>query len=188
MDSEPAGRTVAVFGSSEPVEGSPLYAHAREIGRRLGAAGWCVATGGYGGVMEAASRGAVEAGGTTLGVTCALFSHRSPNAWVRRRIHTDDLFERTRRLIEPAEAFVVLDGRAGTLAELAFVWALKRAGCLVGCPVIACSDVWSDLAGPFRRGGVLQSSLDRDLHFAGTPDAVLRILERVAIRPGGATE
>ena len=54
-------RTVAVFGSSEPVEGELLYAVARDVGRELALAGYAVATGGYGGVMEAASRGAREA-------------------------------------------------------------------------------------------------------------------------------
>ena len=60
--------TIAVFGSSEPSDGDPLYERAQRLGHRLAKAGFGVITGGYGGVMEAASRGAYEAGGKSIGV------------------------------------------------------------------------------------------------------------------------
>ena len=138
-----ARRAVAVFGSSEPGEDDPLYACARELGRRLARAGFDVVTGGYGGVMEAASRGAREGGGRTIGVLCAWFAHRDGNAYLDETVDTSDLFDRTRGLVEGADAFVVLDGKAGTLAELAFLWALHRCGRLADRPVVLLGDAWT---------------------------------------------
>ncbi len=76
-------RPIAVFGSSEPLEGEPLYEQARRVGALLAAAGYRVVTGGYGGVMEGASRGAIERGGEAIGVVCgAVFPARSPNRYL----------------------------------------------------------------------------------------------------------
>ncbi|MEJ5198439.1 MAG: DNA-binding protein, partial [Anaerolineae bacterium] len=66
-------RTIAVFGSSRREEESALYREAYELGRVLAGAGYAVLTGGYNGSMAAVSRGAAEAGGRVIGVTCAIF-------------------------------------------------------------------------------------------------------------------
>ena len=138
-------RTIAVFGSSEPVEGDPLYALARETGSRLAAAGYDVLSGGYGGVMEGASRGAFEAGGRTRGVTCGIFAGRRPNPYLTERHETEDLFERTEALVEGADGYVVLHGKSGTLAELTWLWALHRAGSLERRPVVLLGAWWGSL-------------------------------------------
>jgi hypothetical protein len=64
-------KIVTVFGSSAPQPLSPAYRDAYELGRGIAAAGWILCNGGYGGTMEAAAKGAVEAGGHTIGVTCS---------------------------------------------------------------------------------------------------------------------
>lgn len=135
-------RAVAVFGSSEPAEGDPIYEAAREVGARLARCGYVVVTGGYGGVMEGASRGAREAGGETVGVTCSIFAGRAPNRWLATIEETADLHERQKRLVERAEAFVVLPGKSGTLAELTLVWALHRARRLDDAPVVLLGAGW----------------------------------------------
>ena len=66
-------KTIAIFGSSRRDEDSPLWAEAYELGRNLATAGYTVLSGGYGGSMAAASRGAAEAHGQVVGVTCAIF-------------------------------------------------------------------------------------------------------------------
>ncbi len=147
--------TVAVFGSSEPGPDDPLYARARELGRRLARAGFDVLTGGYGGVMEGASRGAHEGGGRTTGVLCAWFDHRDGNPYLDRRVETADLFDRTRVLVEQADAFVILDGKAGTLAELAFLWALDRCGRLANRPVVLLGDAWTTVVDLLSARGLL---------------------------------
>jgi len=77
---------ITVFGGSQPTEGSSAYAEARELGKALADNGWTVITGGYTGTMEAVSRGAADAGGHVVGVTCAEVerSHnRTTNRWVK---------------------------------------------------------------------------------------------------------
>ncbi len=150
-------KTIAVFGASEPRPGEPLYETARAIGRLLARAGFRVATGGYGGVMEGASRGATEGGGSPLGVVCAAFRDRAPNPYLAEVVDTPDLFARTRRLIDAAHGYVVLEGKSGTLAELALLWALHRAGSLPRRPVILLGDAWRLLLRHLVRAGMLES-------------------------------
>ena len=91
-------RVVSVFGSSYPREGSQAYGEARLVGRLLAEAGLVVCNGGYGGVMEAVSRGAKEADGEVWGVTLDLFGgKRSCNSWLDREIPTDDFPARFER-------------------------------------------------------------------------------------------
>jgi len=109
---------VGVFGSSLAAAESPEYEMAREIGRRLARGGAAVVCGGYGGAMEAASRGAAEAGGESIGVV--LVGRGAPNAWVTRTIAASDLSDRLRRLRDLADAWIFLPRGLGTLLEL--VW------------------------------------------------------------------
>ncbi|MFQ5877752.1 MAG: LOG family protein [Acidobacteriota bacterium] len=147
---------IAVFGGSEPPPGSPEYRRALDIGRLLAGAGFTVINGGYGGVMEASARGAREAGGTSIGVTARAFPRRgAANPYIDREIRADDLFDRTRRLVETASAFIVLPGRSGTLSELAFLWALLRAGLLGPKPIVLVGTVWRDLLHQLARLRIL---------------------------------
>jgi uncharacterized protein (TIGR00730 family) len=181
---------IAVFGSSEPGPGDPRYERARALGRALARAGYGVVTGGYGGVMEAASRGAREAGGTATGVVCGdLFSGRVPNPWLTESVSTPDLFERTRELVRRARGFVVLGGKAGTLAELAFLWALNRAGCLADRPVILLTgpsgEPWNALMTCLEHSDLLDPSELAATEIVASPGAaVRRLVERIA--PGSA--
>ncbi len=122
--------TVCVFGANDPADGSSDYESAREVGRILAEMGYRVANGGYGGTMEASARGAKEAGGATLGVTCSLWKS-SPNSYVDEVIRTHSLNERIQTLIDLGSGgYVVLPGATGTLAELAWVWELACKGFL----------------------------------------------------------
>ncbi len=137
------GPAIAVFGSSEPYETDPLYACARDVGRLLAEHGYTVVTGGYGGVMEAASRGAAEAGGRALGITVRAWSTRGgPNRYLTHHREEEGLFERTRELIERSAGYIILAGKAGTLAELTFLWALHRAQILGNRPIVLLGDFW----------------------------------------------
>lgn len=121
-------KTVTVFGSSLPHEGSPAYIEAQRLGRLLAEAGYAVCNGGYGGLMEASARGAREAGGHTIGITCAVWSHAA-NPFIVEQVHTQSFPERLMTLIQRGDAYAVLPGGTGTLAELALVWEMmnKRA-------------------------------------------------------------
>lgn len=139
---------VAVFGSSAGRPGEPAYEAARECGRLLAQAGYTVATGGYGGTMEAASRGAADAGGRVIGVTApAAFPGRpGANPWVQVEIPTATLTERIHVMLTGSAACVALDGSIGTLTELVMAWNLAFVAGLGGIPpqpVIAVGPNWA---------------------------------------------
>ncbi len=167
---------IAVFGSSEPLPGAPLYEQALRLGRLLAEAGHPVVTGGYGGVMEAASRGAREAGGQTIGETCEIFRDRKPNGYVDREIATADLHARTQRLIELSAGFVILSGKAGTLSELALLWALQRAGCLAERRVVLLGDPWRELLRFLAERDLLEPAQLSVTRVAETPEQAVREL------------
>ena len=115
---------ISVFGSSSITSDQPAYQEARQLGRILAEAGARVATGGYGGVMEAVSEGAEAGGGEVIGVTAPnLFPHRAgPNPFVRTEIPAHDIYERDRYLLESASATITLPGSIGTIVEFAEAW------------------------------------------------------------------
>jgi uncharacterized protein (TIGR00730 family) len=172
---------VAVFGSSEPLPGEGLYEDARRLGALLASLGMTVVTGGYGGVMEAASRGAAEAGGAALGVVCDGWSERgrTPNAWLTERIGTPDLHARTQALIERASAYVVLPGKSGTLAELALLWALHRAGALDGRPILLLGEVWVPLLRHLAAWNMLEPAQLEATRVVRTPEEAADWLSRL---------
>lgn len=150
---------VAVFGSSAAAQDSPEYRDALEVGRLLAVAGLRVINGGYGGVMEASARGAREAGGSATGVTMRPFKRRGPaNPFIDTEFQEADLFARTRRLIDSAAAFIILPGKSGTLAELAFLWALRRADLLGGRPIVLLGEVWHELFRELARLRILETA------------------------------
>lgn len=112
------GATVTIFGSSRPLPGSEEYRIAQETGAMLASGGFTICNGGYGGTMEAAARGAHEAGGHTVGVTAGIFDRRA-NKWIKEVVSTNTLVERLLKLIELGDAYVLLRGGTGTLLELA---------------------------------------------------------------------
>ena len=161
----PTDRTIiSVFGASRTEPGSAAYDDGVECGRLLAEAGFPVATGGYRGIMEAVCRGAVEAGGPTVGVTVpTVFPQRSgPNRWVEHEIPADDLVHRIGLLTSLAGGFVALPGSLGTLAELVMAWNLAYVAPFANAsfgPVAAVGDVWKqmvpDLADQFDTNGDL---------------------------------
>ncbi len=118
-------RTVTVFGSSLPVGGSAIYSDALRLGKLLAEAGFAVCNGGYGGLMEASARGAYEAGGHTIGVTCSIWES-SANPWIREEVRTHSFEQRLMALIARGDAYITLPGGTGTLAELALVWEMMN--------------------------------------------------------------
>jgi hypothetical protein len=130
-----------------------------------------VVNGGYGGVMEAASRGAREAGGRAVGVTTDAFASRGAgNRFLSEEVREPDLFARTRTLVRLSAGFVVLPGGAGTLAELAFLWALERAGHLGPRPVVLLGREWPGLMQALLERGILAGAQQEVTRFADSPE------------------
>lgn len=117
-----------MYGSSAIQQDSPSADQAYRLGRLLAESGFIVCNGGYMGVMEACSRGAQDAGGEVIGVTCRIFTNRTPNPYLTKEIKSEDLPERITTLMRLADAYVVLDGSIGTLAELFLAWNIVAMG------------------------------------------------------------
>ncbi len=115
-------RRVTVFGSSSPLPGEPEYTRAYRVGQIVARHGLELVNGGYTGTMEAAARGAREAGGKAIGVTVRTFTYAPPNAWLTRVIEAPDLFRRLSVLMALGDLYVVLPGGTGTLVEFGLAW------------------------------------------------------------------
>jgi uncharacterized protein (TIGR00730 family) len=143
---------VTVFGSSQPPPVSPAYQTAYDLGRAIARAGWTLCNGGYGGTMEAGARGAVEAGGHTIGVTCQVFGRAGANEFIRQEVPTFDLLTRLNTLVRLGHAYVVLPGGTGTLLEFALVWELFNKRLLHRqAPIIVLGDHWAPVIAAVRR-------------------------------------
>ncbi|HXF84593.1 MAG TPA: LOG family protein [Anaerolineales bacterium] len=139
---------ITIFGGSQPKEGDAAYAEAMELGRLLAERGHTVLTGGYIGVMEAVSRGAHEAGGHVIGVTCEEIERWRPvgaNRWVKEERKKKTLLERLQALIEGGDAAIALPGGPGTLTEIALTWNLMIIGTLHRRPLILIGDGWQSV-------------------------------------------
>jgi uncharacterized protein (TIGR00725 family) len=110
-------KVVTLFGSSMIRPGDTDNEKAESLGRTLARAGYAICNGGYMGSMEASAQGAKEAGGEVIGVTCDLFSSRTACPYLTEEQRQPGLLERIGRLIELGDAYIVLGGGIGTLAE-----------------------------------------------------------------------
>jgi uncharacterized protein (TIGR00730 family) len=118
-------KTVTIFCSSLPRQGTAAYTEAERLGHLLAESGLAICNGGYAGLMEATARGASAAGGHTIGVTCAVWPF-PPNRWVLEEVRKNSFPERLMTLIERGDGYVVLPGGTGTLAELALTWEMMN--------------------------------------------------------------
>ncbi len=164
---------ITIFGTARAGPGDEAYELAEQTGRLLAEAGLSIANGGYGGTMLAAAKGASEAGGEVIGVTCSAFKSIA-NKYVSREIVTASLDERLDTLIRLGRAYVVLPGGTGTLLELAKVWELKNKG-------LAGADRAIILVGGYWNGLVELVAIDdadsrRCVEFAAGPEQVKDIL------------
>ena len=130
-------KTIAVFGTGKAQQGDKVFQNAYEVGQGLAEKDFIIANGGYSGTMLAAAKGAREAGGGVIGVTCSAFGSGRANEYVTNEIVTDSLGQRLDKLVELGDGYVVLAGGTGTLLELAYVWEFKNKGFLPpGKPII----------------------------------------------------
>lgn len=177
---------VSVFGSATVSEGSPLYNEGMRFGAGLAQAGFDVATGGYGGLMEAVSRGASEGGAQVLGFTCdRLEAWRPvrPNAWVQAQVRCPTLRERVVRLIEAGQALVALPGGVGTLSEIALSWSMLQTGELSPRPMLLVGDAWRRTIDEFLERAAAHVS-PADVHWVTlVPDVDAAL---TALRPSGS--
>jgi uncharacterized protein (TIGR00730 family) len=173
---------VAVFGGAGARPQDDIYHQAVELGAGLARAGHTVMTGGYIGIMEAASKGAGEAGGHVIGVTCEeieSFRPTKPNAWIKEEWRYVTLADRLVNLVNRCEAAIAMPGGVGTLAEISILWNQILIKAIPPKPVILVGDGWQvtfDTLLTAQDGFIAPH--DRDLiKFAPDVHSALRILD-----------
>ena len=140
------GPCVTVFGSARFSDGHPYYETARELGQRLVEEGFAVMTGGGPGIMEAANRGANEAGGVSIGCNIQLPKEQVPNPYLDKFVEFEHFFVRKVMLVKYSSAFVVMPGGFGTLDEAFEVVTLVQTKKLESFPIVAMGgSFWNEL-------------------------------------------
>jgi hypothetical protein len=181
------GKAVSIFGSARTPAGHPQYEQARRVARMLGSAGWAVITGGGGGVMEAANRGARDAGVPSIGLDIELPHEQAMNPYVDVGLTFHYFFTRKVMFVRYASAFVAFPGGFGTLDELFEVATLRQTQKIRHFPIVLVgSDYWHGLVDwlrdpVLREGKVVAEDVER-LQVVDEPSEVLAILEDVEHR------
>ena len=174
------GPCVTVFGSARFDEHHRYYAMAREVGGALAGLGFTVMTGGGPGVMEAANRGAREAGGMSVGCNIELPFEQDPNPYLDRWVTTDYFWVRKVLLVKYSYAFVVLPGGFGTLDELTEALTLIQTRKILQFPIVLMGrDYWAPFLAMLKTmieaGTISAADLDLMLVTDSVPDAMAHI-------------
>ena len=178
-----AGPGITVFGSARFKEGHPYYALGRQIGKALAREGYTVITGGGPGIMEAASRGAKEAGGRTVGCNIMVPHEQAPNPYLDKVVTFYYFFVRKVMLVKYSYAFVILPGGFGTLDEMMEALALIQTGKLYDFPVILMgTDYWKGYLNWIHEtviGSGAASKTDLNfVHLTDDPEEAIRIIRK----------
>jgi len=171
-------KIVVVFGSSRVKPDSDTYNQALETGRLLAEAGFKVCNGGYAGIMEASAKGAKRANGKTIGVTTDAFKDRKVSEWIDEEIHSQNYMERLQKLIQIAEAFIILKGGIGTLSELSIVWCLNVIG-EIRKPMILVGDSWKKTVENMCKNLIISPREIEALSIVKEPKNAVELLKRM---------
>jgi uncharacterized protein (TIGR00730 family) len=137
-------KTITIFGSSIPKQNETEYETAYLLGSELAKKGYNICTGGYQGIMDAVSKGAVKNGAEAIGITVDLWG-AVPSKYLTKEIKCETLFERITKLVETGDGYVILQGGTGTLLELSVVWELMNKNLSSTKPAACYSDMWKNI-------------------------------------------
>lgn len=148
-----------------------------ELGGRLAEAGFTICTGGYLGIMEAASRGAREKGGRVFGIVLNQFKHE-PNRYLTDKVATNHFYERLQNLITRSVGFVALRGGMGTVTEISLVWNKLQTGVLAKRPLVLIGECWKPVVDAWRANLAVTDSDINFLDFAANAEGAADIIIR----------
>ena len=182
------GPAVSVFGSARTPEGSEMYQLARTTAARLGRSGYSIITGGGPGLMEAANRGARDAGVTSVGCNIELPHEQVVNPFVDVAVEFRHFFVRKVMLVRYASAFVIFPGGFGTIDELSEALTLIQTGKIHDFPVVLVgSGHWDGMVEWMQdrlvEDGLVGSGDLGLMHVADDPDEIATLIECTAPRP-----
>jgi uncharacterized protein (TIGR00730 family) len=180
-------RAVSVFGSARTPVDHPHYAAGVAIGAALAQAGYAVVTGGGPGAMEAANRGACEAGGLSVGLGIELPFEQELNEWVDLGITFRYFFVRKTMFVKYAQAFVILPGGFGTLDELFEALTLVQTRKVTRFPVILFgTDYWSGLLDWIRTTMAATGTISpTDLELLTVTDDIAEVIAAIQASDAG---
>jgi len=185
------GPCVTVFGSTHFTEGHPYYELARAVGRELAGAGFTVMTGGGPGIMEAANRGAKEAGGRSVGCNIQLPHEQKPNAYLDHWLTFQHFYVRKVMLVKYSYAFIALPGGLGTLDEVLETATLAQTGKIKDFPVVLLpSHFWTPFTSLMQTlvsEGTIDEADLKHLQVMDSPAAAVAHIRDVALRDFGLT-
>jgi len=177
---EPA---VSIYGSARIQPGDELFAQTEEIARRLGEMGYSIITGGGPGVMEAANKGALEAGATSVGLNIELPEEQRPNPYTTKSLTFRHFFVRKIMLVKYATAYIIMPGGLGTTDELTEVLTLMQTHKIRPFPVLLFdSGYWNGFLEwlhntVLRRGFISEEDFDL-LRVCDDPDTVIEVVQK----------
>src|SRR5216110_117736 len=173
--SEAQERIVTIFGGSKCRESDLEYSQALQVGELLADSGFTICTGGYAGVMEAASRGAHERGGRVIGFTMNQFKSE-PNRYLTEKIPSEHFYERLQRLIRQSVGYIALRGGMGTVTEISLVWNKMQTHVLDPRPLVLLGDCWPPVVREWQRQLAVTDADVGFLRFATSPSEAVAII------------
>lgn len=187
------GPCVTIFGSARFLEDHPMYQLAQQVGYEIAKSGFTVMTGGGPGIMEAANRGAKEAGGTSIGCNIILPKEQKPNPYLDRWLEFRYFFVRKLMLAKYSYAFIAMPGGYGTLDEMFEIATLVQTGKIKNFPLILMGKAyWAPLLdfikGTLLKNGMIdEADVDRWI-ISDSPEEVAELVQREAIKKFGVTK
>jgi hypothetical protein len=180
------GPSVTVFGSARFGPGNEYYEMARELGKKLSNVGFTIMTGGGPGIMEAANRGAKDAGGRSVGANILLPFEQKPNPYLDKFVDFDYFFVRKVLLMKYSYAFVVMPGGAGTMDELFEALTLIQTRKISDFPVVIMGkDYWKNLVElleDFVKNGAISADDMRLFLLTDSVDEAVEHIEKNTIK------
>ncbi len=184
------GPCVTVFGSARFKEDHPYYQLAREVSGRISKMGFTIMTGGGPGIMEAANRGAREAGGRSVGCNILLPQEQHPNPYVDQFVEFRYFFVRKVMLVKYSYAFVVMPGGYGTLDELFEAVTLVQTGKIHDFPIVLMGRAyWAPLVEFIEKrmveAGTISKGDERIITVTDSPEEAVAVIEREGVASYG---
>jgi hypothetical protein len=177
---------VSIFGSARAIPGDPIYRKAEAVARKCAEHGYAVITGGGGGVMEAANKGAAEAGGISVGLNIELPFEQVPNQYANVRLSFRYFFVRKVMFVKYAQAYIILPGGFGTLDELFESITLIQTRKIKPFPVfLVDKNYWSPLLDWLRNTLLAQDKISPEdlgvFQLMDDPDEIIHAIGRTVI-------
>jgi uncharacterized protein (TIGR00730 family) len=169
-------KTITIFGSAIPTEDDAQYKFAYELGASLAQNGFNICNGGYGGIMEAVSKGAYDNGGFVYGVTIELWN-KEPNQYITVEVREQKLFERITKLLELGDAYIILQGGTGTLLEFATVWEYANKNLQPEKPIICHSQMWKEIVEVMNKQMIIEKRRPDLIRCCDSVDEIVQCLK-----------